>query len=391
MGLFEDIFGSRKKTEKIQQVKTSYKTLTAYEPSFTSWNGMLYESELIRAACDAKARHISKLKVELTGTAQTKLQNKIKARPNKWQTWSQFLYRASTILDMQNTAIIVPVLGDMQVTTGFFPVLPSRCKLLETTDGVLWLEFQFSNGQTGAVEFDRCGILTKFQYDDDVFGADNLALSPTMDLIHLQEQGIKEAIKNGATYRFWARENNFSSPEDLVEEQKRFSEGNFKDEAGGLLLFPNTYDEIHEVSAHPFSVDTEQMKHIQTNVFNYFGVNEKVLQNTAIGDELDGFYEGIIEPFAVQLAEVMTNMIYTENEQARGNEVIVSSNRLQYMKTSEKVVLVKEFLDRGVLMVDEGREIMNLPPLPNGEGQHVPIRGEFYFVDEKEDENGNQE
>ena len=81
----------------------TFKTFTTYQPTFRSWGGKIYESDLVRAAINARAVHISKLKFEWVGAAQTKLQTTLRKRPNQYQTWSQFLYRCSTILDIENT------------------------------------------------------------------------------------------------------------------------------------------------------------------------------------------------------------------------------------------------------------------------------------------------
>ena len=126
-------------------------------------------------------------------------------------------------------------------------------------------------------------------------------------------------------------------------------------------------------------------------------MNEKVLQNSAIGDDLDAFYEGQIEPFAILLADGLTRMTYTPREIGTENRVAVTSNRLQYMSTGNKIAFARDLGDRGVLMIDEIRELFNYDPLPDGAGEHVPIRGEYYFADEgkeakkdESDENGNQ-
>ena len=108
-----------------------FKTMTAYSPRFTSWNGALYESELVRSAVDARARHISKLQITVEGSARAKLRNRLRLAPNSWMTWSQFLYRTSASLDMQNNAFIVPVLDEYGEPMGVFPVRPSSCELVE--------------------------------------------------------------------------------------------------------------------------------------------------------------------------------------------------------------------------------------------------------------------
>lgn len=384
MGLFESIFG------KIRQNNIAngyFKTLTAYRPVFTTWGGKLYESELVRSAIDARARHNSKLRVEFRGNIKTFLQLKMQLKPNSFQTWTQFMYRLSTILDMQNTAFIVPVI-DNGAVTGYFPVLPSRCEIVLYED-IPFIRYHFSNGQVGAIELDKSGIMTKFQYESDLFGSSNTALNNTMNLIDLQKQGIKEGIKNSATYRFMAQVNNFSKTEALSKERQRFTKENLSSEAesGGLLLFPNTYTNIQQLKSTPYTVDAAQMELIQTNVFNYFGVNKDILQNAAFGDAWSAFYEGAIEPFAIQFSEVMTNMTYTLAEQLKGAGIMAIANRLQYMSNKDKLEVSAQMADRGVMSINEVREIWNLPPVDGGDIR--VIRGEYWNADDKTAGGGN--
>ena len=345
MGLLDKIFRpaeAKKSDDALREARQFFETLTAYAPVFTNWGGAIYESEIVRAAIDARARHISKLKVETVGTANQSLQKKLAQGPNQWQTWSQFLYRTSTILDVNNTAFIVPVFDERMIITGVFPVLPSKCSLVEY-DGELWLRYQFGNGQFAAVEARNCAILTKHQYRSDFFGDSNYPLRETIQLIHIQNQAIEEGVKNAATFRFMATLNNFSSSKDLAEERKRFTETNLstESEAGGFLLFPNTYKDIKQIDVRPYAIDADQMKQIRENVFNYFGVSEAVLQNSAKNEDLEAFFDGAIEPFAIQISEAMTKMLFSERERANGSYLIANANRLQYMSTTQKVQMAK--------------------------------------------------
>ena len=379
MGLFDRIFQPRKLRI---DANTTFSTLTAYQPVFTSWNGMLYESELCRSSIDAVARHCSKLKVDFIGAAQPQLKTMVRHKPNDFMTWSQFLYRTATILYATNTCFIVPILNDRLETVGFFPILPENATLTELNKKI-WVRYTFRNGQVGAIEYDKCAILTRYQYKSDFFGDSNHALDDTMSLIHIQNQGIKEAVKNSASYRFIAKLNNFSKPEDIAKERKRFSMKNFsaEAEAGGILLFPNTYTDIKQIDSKPYTVDEKQMNYIRSNVERYFGVNEKVLNNSANGEELDAFFNGCIEPFAIQLSEAMSKAIYSDLERSYGSYVLVDANRLQYMSTSQKVQMAKELGDRGMLTINEMRELFNYEPLPNGD--QAVIRGEYYSLDDK--------
>ena len=381
MGLFDWLFP---KEEPVKFKNTEqFKLLTAYEPIFHDHIGSVYESALVRSAIEAKARHISKLKVELQGEAQPNLKAKMRHKPNDWMTYPQFLARCSTILDCTNNLFIVPVQDEYLQTIGFFPVLPERVSLVEDKKGKLWLKYRFLNNQTGIVEFDRCAYLNKHQFKSDFFGESNHALRSTMDLIAINEQGIEEAVKNSASYRFMARVSNFTSPEDLAEERQRFSRENLKAESGngGLLLFPNTYTDIKQLENSPYTPDEKQMQLIKDNVFDYFGINEDVIQGKADSDALDAFFNSAIEPFAIALSEALSKAIYSERERSFGNHVYVNANRLQYMSQTAKVTVARDLGDRGILTINEIRELFNYAPLPNGDVAY--IRGEYKPIEEE--------
>ena len=106
MNLLDFLFPRR---HEWKEAKSTFKLLNGYTPSFRNWNGRIYESELVRAAIDARARHISKLSPIMRATARPKMCAALERTPNRWQTWSQFLYRVSTILDVRNTCFIVKI------------------------------------------------------------------------------------------------------------------------------------------------------------------------------------------------------------------------------------------------------------------------------------------
>lgn len=382
MGLFDRLFGNRPKEPKNQYQET-FKMLDGYTPRFTSFGGGVYESELIRAAINARATHMSKLKVETYGAARPALQNKLKNNPNEFQTWSQFQYRLSTLLDVHNTAFITPVFDQYGEPSGIYTPLPSKCEIVSYND-VPYLRYEFSRGKIAAVELEYCGIMTKYQYRSDFFGETNDALKQTMELIHIQNQGIEEGVKSAATYRFMAKLSNFAKPEDLAKERERFTTENLA-KGSGLLLFPNTYQDVKQVDVKPWIVDAEQRKAIEANVFRYYGVNDDILEGHFTSDVWASFYESAIEPFAIQEAEVLKKMFFTLREQSQGNGVSVTANRLQYLSNADKLNVSAQMADRGLMTRNEIREIWQLPPLPEPIGSQLPIRGEYYNVNEVND------
>lgn len=391
MGLKEWLFGEEEKPKYKPKETHDFQLLSTYRPVHYDWYGSIYENALVRSAIEAKARHISKLKIEFQGSAKPKLKAKLKHYPNSWMTWPQFLARCSTILDCTNNLFILPVRDDKTFETiGFFPVLPEKVTLVEDKQNKLWVKYRFANNQYGAVKFDECAYLVKHQYKNDFFGEDNKALSATMDLIAVQESSIKNAVQNSNNYRFIAQVSNFTDPEDLAEERKRFTEYNLKGEdTDGVLLFPNTYTDVKEVNSNFYAVDTQQMEFIKTNVFDYFGVNEKLIQGSATSAELDASFNSFVEPFAIAFSEAMSRAMYTDEERSYGNHVYANANRLQYMSITEKVSMAQQLGDRGILTINEIRELFNYSPLEDGDV--AVIRGEYYSLDDKLGQPGREE
>ena len=149
-----------------------------------------------------------------------------------------------------------------------------------------------------------------------------------------------------------------------------------------MLLFPNTYTDIHQYDHKPYTVDADEMKLIETNICNYFGVNTDVMQNRAYGDSWSAFYEGCIEVFAIALSEGLTKAMFTERERSTGNEVFFTSNRLQYMSNADKLAVAAQLTDRGIFSINEAREVFNLAPVEGGDIR--TIRGEYKNVDDLE-------
>ena len=380
MGMLERIFGKREQPAGLKNAQT-FKLLEGYTPVFSTWRGSIYESELIRAALDTWGRHAAKLKPNLKGSAAKELQNRLKVRPNMFQEWSQFLYQTATILGVRNNCFLVKT-RDQFGATGIINIIPQNWELVEFM-GEPWIRFTLRDGKKRAEKLSETGILTRYQFKSELFGESNAALTPVLDLISIQRQGITEGIKNGASYRFSAQSDNWASDEDLASEMERFNKFTFgnKKSAGGVLLFPNTYTNVQQLRQESYKVDAEQQKLIKENVFDYFTVNDDLIQGKAFGDAWLAFYESFVEWFSIQLGEVVSGMIFSDRERsAYDNQFFLTSNRLQYMSNADKLNAVTQLGDRGLATRNELREILNLEPLPEELGNQIPARGEYYDV-----------
>ena len=60
---------------------------------------------------------------------------------------------------------------------------------------------------------------------------------------------------------------------------------------------------------------------------------------------------------------------------------MATANRLQYMTNKDKLDISAQMLDRGVMSINEIRDIWNLAPVDGGNKRI--IRGEYYDASEK--------
>lgn len=368
---------------KMQVIDSYFKMLNGYSPTFTSFNGGVYEMDLTRVAINSFATHCSKLKPEIEGSAHKRLERVLQYKPNYFMDTVKFIKRLATILAVENTAFIVPIEDEAENLCGWYPIRPQRCEVVEAA-GRVYLRYLFANGEYGAIEFERVGIMTDFEYSDDLFGEDNTTLKPTMQLIHTQNEGIINAVKNSANIRFLAKVANMLKPEDIKKERERFTEDNLSaDNKSGMIIYDNKFSDLKQVESKPYTPNALQMQQIQDSVCTHFGTSMDILQNKFDENKWNAYYEGKIEPFAIQLSLVMTNMTFTKREIAQGNAIVFSANRLQYASNATKLQVSTQLFDRALLCRNDVMDIWNMAHVEGGEKYY--IRKEYTEVSRLDD------
>ena len=356
---------------KMQVIDSYFKMLNGYSPTFTSFNGGVYEMDLTRVAINSFATHCSKLKPEVEGSAHKRLERVLQYKPNYFMDTVKFIKRLATILAVENTAFIVPIEDEAGNLCGWYPIRPQRCEVVEEA-GQVYLRYLFANGEYGAIEFERVGIMTDFEYSDDLFGEDNTTLKPTMQLIHTQNEGIINAVKNSANIRFLAKVANMLKPEDIKKERERFTEDNLSaDNKSGMIIYDNKFSDLKQVESKPYTPNALQMQQIQDSVCTHFGTSMDILQNKFDENTWNAYYEGKIEPFAIQLSLVMTNMTFTKREIAQGNAIVFSANRLQYASNATKLQVSTQLFDRALLCRNDVMDIWNMAHVEGGEKYYI--------------------
>lgn len=376
MGLLEKILPGKRHEDKAGAV--SFQSISEYAPAFSTYKGGIYEQALTRSAIHAFANACSKLSPEVRGSAKPRISRAINTSPNAYTTWSRFLYRVATMYECDATVAIVPAFEkNSDVITGIFPLKFDYAEVV-TYANEPWIRFYLPNGEVMAIELFNVCLLSKYQYESDFFGTNNV-LDSTMRLIHAQEEAQDSAIKNGARIRFIGAVDGMMKDDDIDKKRTKFTEDNLSEKnKSGLMIYDATFRDLKQVNNQAYTIDNAEMERIKANVFDYFGVNEDILQNKFTEDVWDAFYEGKCEPFAIQLGDGLSHMLYTQRERPN-NEISFSSNRLEYSSNASKRNMIRDMMDRGVMTLNEARAILQLPPIPGGDIRL--IRGEYILAD----------
>ena len=362
-----------------------FKTFTESAPTFSAWDGSLYEMAQTRAIIERIATSCSKLKPEFVvpdgkDGVNPRVQRLFETWPNDEMTWPDFLRRLATILYTDTTAYVVPQLDADNRVVGLYPLKPTSADVVEY-ESEPYFVFHMANGDTQAFEFYQVAILTRFQLSSDIFGGKNVPLTPTLRLMDAQRQAEELALKNGARIRFIGKLAGLVKPEHMDAKREKFGEANLGPRnSSGMMVYDNTWETIQQINEQHFTIDESEMARIDKALYTYFGINESILTNDYDESQWGAFYEGCIEPFAIMLGEQLTKMLISPIARRHGNRIMFSSSYLEYATPESKRKVVNDSIDRGVMTINQALDIYQLPHIPGGDVR--VIRGEYYMVDE---------
>lgn len=373
--LFGMIFGNKQKTQL--KTETRLQMLNSYNAVFTTISENTYDSKVARQCIDRIATHCAKL---IPKHIQGSISNHIKGeinfllqnQPNPIMTKFDFIYKTISMLYSDSNAFIYIAKDSKGIITGFYPVLALNYNLLQDTNKNIYLKFQFINGQEYTLPYLELIHLRLFYNKHDLFGTDNKVLKTDIDTAHTASEGIKNAIKTSNNLKGILKyENSMLKDKDIKSSKEAFVRDflNLENESGIAAM--DAKADFKEVNIKPITLDREQLKQVNYNIFDYFGISEKIVNNSFTEEEWNAFFEGVIEPRAIQMSDAFTNKIFTYKAIKEGNKIVFTANRMQYASLSSKTKLLHEIAPFGLLKKDEAREIIDLPPLGGEEGEKI--------------------
>ena len=352
--------------------------------------GGLRENEIVGAIANAVASNVAKLTPQVirktaagTTIKNDKLSRLLEIRPNAENSTYDFLYKmASDLIYTSNAFAVVFFNDDCSEITSIQPITVTSHRIFEV-DGVLYFKFIW--------EYDKKSYTVPYQFVIHIKGRYNrkrflgtppdAELQNSTELLNVTYSGIKNVIRNSASLRGYLKYNNFIDEKELRQKVSEFQSAYMSsDNEGGIAGLDNTID-FHEITQKPPAIPITQVNFFRENIYRYYGVNEKILNSTYTEAEWNSFYEGVIEPIAIQLSLEFTYKLFTEGERSFENKIVFTTNRLQYATLQTRNAVAKDLFDRGIISINEYREFMYLPQTEDGDVRMISLN--YVKVDEQ--------
>lgn len=350
---------------------TKYKLITDNGNGFYSWNGKLYQSDIVRACIRPKSRAIGKaVGKHIRGTLVNPdvYMRFLLEEPNPYMTGQQMQEKLITQLELNNNAFAYINRDENGVAMEIYPITAMSCEAITNNSGILHLRFTLQNGQTVTFRYSDIIHLRKDFNESEIFG-DSPAetLMSLMEIVNTTDQGIVKAIKNSNIIKWLLKFNQTLRPEDIKKQTKQFVDDYLSVESDSIgAAGTDSKFDAQQIEPKDYVPNEKQMANTVQRIYAFFNTNEKIIQGNYTEDEWISYYESAIEPDIVQFSNEFTRKLFSRRERGFGNKIVFESSNLTFASMQTKLNLV-QFVDRGIMSPNEVREVLNMPPVDGGD------------------------
>lgn len=380
MGVFDKIKGLFTRSDKKKQVKDIINTYYGGNWQYFVWNyaNQIYKIPEVKCAIEKIADIFSSVdiyneRVDKNGNVQyleDTTMRVLKYKPNPLQNATQFYKNVITKLLLDNNVFIEPVFDMTGNLKALYP-LPTR-------------SFQLSmdnNDRNGYVQFYDAhkNPQEKYNLNDIIYINRFNTLSGgqqtnDMGLYEKVLQSLSEKIVNDASPnkpRALLQSNQVGEGQLKDRDKKGATEtlkASFAENVQGIAYLDKKWV-ITPINWQENDVNKELMAFIVNLVYNYFSINENIINNKASEIEMAMFVKTTIKPLAKQFSQEFTNKLFTENEYYFGRRIEFDYNPLLVTTLQSEATIAQINIRNGIWSIDEARERIGYEPLPDGLGK----------------------
>lgn len=380
----------------IKEVKNNLKNtryakmMNGYTPIFNSFGNDIYASDIILNALHCISTEISKLNPQhirtdtetlLQKVVNSNLNRLLKFGPNPLMSTSDFLEKITYLYEVDKNVYIYPTyniipLGENKYKreyTGLWPLKPQTVTYLEDEKGLLYIKFNFANGEDYTIRYSDIIHWRKDYGADDFVGGTNKINKSLMMLLETDNvitQGLDKGIKAGLTIRGLIKVNQMMDEKKQEEERNKF-EQKLKELKNGFLAIDIKNDFI-PIKMDPKMIDKDTIEFIQRRILANLNVPLKIFNGEFTEEDYQAFYEKKIEPMIISLGRCFSKL-FTKRELEVGNEVIFYNQGLQFMNMRNKIDSVDIMTRLGVLTDNQVLAIFGYPPFEGGDTRNKSL------------------
>lgn len=377
MGFLKNLFANigTKRVSTVQMVQERGN-------GFFTYNGKMYQSDIVRACIRPKIKAIGKLTakhIRETITAQTQKLTVnpepyirfLLEEPNQYMTGQMLQEKLAAQLILNNNAFAVILRDENGFPNAIFPVAAMQADAVYDAAGNLYLKFYMQNGQVFTFGYDDVIHLRGDFYENDIFG-DTIApaIIPLMEIVTTTDQGIVKAIRNSAVIRWLLMFNSSMRSEDIQQRAQDFANSFLNVSTGTGVAAVDAKAEAKQIDPKDYVPNAAQMDKTTARIYALFNTNERIVTSIANEDEQSAYFDAEIEPVLKQLSGEYTRKLFSRRERSCGNRIVFEASAWDFASTKTKLDLL-QMVDRGALTPNEWRRAFNLAPVPGGD---KPIR-----------------
>lgn len=354
---------------------TSYKMISDEGRGYYSWNGNLYQSDIVRSAIRPKARAIGKAVAKHIRRNSEGVQVNpepymrfLLEEPNPYMTGQLLQEKLATQLELNNNAFAYIERDENDYPVAIYPISATQSTILQDKNGTLYLKFNLKNNSIVTFRYTDIIHLRKDFNNSEVFGDSPAeALAPLMEIVNTSDQGIVKAIKNSNIIKWLLKFNQTLRPEDIKKQTKQFIEDymNVESDMVGAAATDAKVD-AQQVDPKDYVPNYKQTEATVNRIYSFFNTNPKIIQASYSEDEWISYYESTVEPDIIQLSGEYTRKLFSRRERGFGNKITFESSNLTFASMNTKLGLSK-FVELGIFSSNEVREILNYAPRDGGD------------------------
>jgi HK97 family phage portal protein len=225
--------------------------------------------------------------------------------------------------------------------------------------------------------------------ENDYFGDSNEPLKEVVSIDSDLWSSVVHWSKNSAALRGVLAANGILKDEDIDKVNQRMKDTFLDTEnSGGFLVVDNKFT-YTAVNNNGVGIDRNYLTMTKQDIYEYFGVNEKLINGSASPQEIHAFNLLTIKPLLSMIEAELNRKLVTDRERGFNHHFLFVGDNLSHMSPTDKNSTVTMLSNLGCLTRNEIREGYGYFPIPGGDV--LVYSKNFAEVGEKKDTNEDNE